>query len=82
MTRLAMVGDAGRFVDIAIEGPSFGYNQILRVMGLVSEIAVLERPDDLIEKCFDTAISKTVLQMPSQGLILRDQVFKESQIYL
>ena len=70
--KLEVVDSDPRNVEIAIHGPSFAYNQILRVIGLLSEISFFEKDESNIEQCFDPDTSKIILKAPSGGLILTD----------
>ena len=46
-------------LKLTVEGPSFAYNQILRMVGLISELSVLEKPyKETIDKVFDSTVEK------------------------
>lgn len=64
-------------VQFEIKGPSFAYNQILRIMGLFSEVSILEKSSDVISQCFDKSQQKVILKAPAEGLILTEQLFKK-----
>lgn len=48
-----------QMLKLTVEGPSFAYNQILRMVGLISELSVLEKPfKETIDKVFDSGVEK------------------------
>ena len=58
ITGIKLSRDAQNQLELEIKGPSFAYNQILRVVGLISEICVLDRPDSIIAECFSPKKTK------------------------
>ena len=66
------------FFRLEIEGPSFAYNQILRLMGLLIEISTLEKDAaETVARCFDPNYTRQIVKAPPEGLILTNQIYEK-----
>ena len=43
------------------------------MIGLASEVATLDRPLSIIDKCFEKEKTKVIFKAPPEGLILTEQ---------
>lgn len=68
--------DSNNCVKLVVEGPSFAYNQILRLAGLITEVSYFEKDRAAtVAESFDPAISRSIPKAPAEGLLLADQRF-------